>query len=752
MPHRALGPRVLLRQLREVMARSEVVQDRLDKIVEIIAANVVAEVCSIYVLRGSDRLELFATKGLKREAVHKTSLKIGEGLVGTIARDAELLNLSEAQSHPSFKYMPETGEEIFQSFLGVPIFKNGKPIGVLVVQNQTKRHYSIEEEEAVQTTAMVLAEIFTSSEMDEWINSTNNGNVRSQFVQAKPVVAGIAMGHVVLHEPRVVVTQFVAEDVVSEHERLNEAILFLRGQVDHMIHNSQFSTASEHGEVLETYRMFANDRGWVQKIESAIDTGLTAEAGVERVQNEYRARLLKSSDSYLRERMTDLDDLANRLLRILAGRAQTAAQEDLPDASIVVARTMGPAELLDYDSGKIRGLILEDGGANSHVAIVARALEIPVVGEVSSILSLVEPDDAIIIDGTSGEIHVRPGSEIQAAYVEKIRFYARKQARYAKLRDVRSTTRDGHDISLNVNAGLMVDLPHLEDSGADGIGLFRTELQFMIARSFPRFDAQVAFYRSVLEAADDKPVVFRSLDIGSDKMLPYLSKPVEENPALGWRGLRMSLARPAFMTLQVRALLKAAESRHLYLMFPFVGSLEEYEDARQIIKAEVFRLKARGNKGPRKISLGVMIEIPSIMWQLDDILPEVDFVSIGSNDFAQYLFAADRTNADLAHRFDVLSPIFLRAISQIVRKCKAHGVPLSLCGEMASNPLEAMALIGIGLTSISMAPASIGPVKEMILSVELAKLQRFVEPLVGTPSPTLRPQLHAFARGNNIAV
>ena len=413
---------------------------------------------------------------------------------------------------------------------------------------------------------------------------------------------------------------------------------------------------------------------------------------------------------------------------------------------------MGPAELLDYDGTKIRGLVLEDGGANSHVAIVAKALNIPVVGEASDILDLVETQDAIIVDGSSGEIHLRPNQEIQDAYVEKIRFLSRKQERYAQLRDVAPVTRDGHNISLNINAGLMVDLPHLDETGADGIGLFRTELQFMIARSFPRLEAQVAYYRSVLEAANDKPVIFRSLDIGSDKMLPYLSKPIEENPALGWRGLRMSLARPAFMTLQVRALIKAAQGKHLYLMFPFIASLEEYNDARKIINVEVHRLKGQGLEGPKKISLGIMIEIPSVMWQLDDILPEVDFVSIGSNDFAQYLFAADRTNAALAARFDVLSPIFLRALSQIVGKCKAHGVPLSLCGEMASNPLEAMALLGIGLTSISMTPASIGPVKEMILSLDLAKLQHFISPLIGTPTPTLRTQLHAFARGNKVAL
>jgi phosphotransferase system enzyme I (PtsP) len=736
------------------MAGSETAQTRLDKITELIAANVVAEVCSIYVMRPGRELELFATTGLKREAVHETRMSINEGLVGTVARRASLLNLSDAQNHPGFKFMPETGEEIFHSFLGVPILKNGKPIGVLVVQNETRRHYSSEEEEAVQTTAMVLAEIIASGEVQEISNSqeADIGHLRSHFRTGEAVVPGIAMGLVVLHEPRVVISNFVASDIEQEKTRLETAIEKLRGQVDVLISSGETGRGPEYGDVLETYRMFANDRGWARRILAAIETGLTAEAAVERVHNENHARLEKSAAPYLRARIADLDDLANRLLRILTGTAQTAVKEVLPDNAIVVAREMGPAELLDYDRTKLRGVVLESAGSNSHVAIVARALDIPVIGEIDGIIELVDTGEGIIIDGNSGELHIRPSIEVRRAYAEKIQFYARKQARFDKLRDVESITRDGTAVELNINGGLQVGLGHLEDSGAAGIGLFRTELQFMISRSFPRQEAQIAHYSRVLASAGDKPVVFRSLDIGSDKRLPYLKDSKEENPALGWRGLRMSLSRPAFLKLQVQALLKASAGRELRLLFPFVAELAEFQLAKGLVEKELARMRQAGQQTPVRVKLGVMIEVPSIIWQLDDVLREVDFVSVGSNDLAQYLFAVDRSETSLARRYDLLSSGFLRVLTQIVAKCKFYDVPVTLCGEMAGNPLEAMALIGIGFRSISMAPASIGPVKAMILSLNLAQLEKFIWPLVDGPSPSLRTQLHAFARGNKIAI
>lgn len=750
----ALGPRVLLRQLREVMAGSGSAQDRLDKIAALIAANVVAEVCSIYVMRPGRVLELYATRGLNPQAVHNTRMKISEGLVGAIARDATLLNLSEAQQHPDFKYMPETGEEMFHSFLGVPILKNGKPIGVLVVQNETRRHYSQDEEEAVQTTAMVLAEIISSGELKEVADSGERdvAHLRAHYRKGEAIVPGIAIGHVVLHEPRVVISNFVARNVEQEKQRLGDAVENLRGQVDSLISSNGSGRGGEYGDILETYRMFANDRGWVRRINKAIEAGLTAEAAVERVQNENRARFEKAASSYLRERMTDLDDLANRLLRILTGTAQTAALEVLPQRAIVVARTMGPAELLDYDRSRICGVVLQEAGSNAHVAIVARALDIPLVAEISDIVELVDTGDNIIIDGSGGEVHVRPTGDITTAYVEKLQFYERKQARFAKLRDVASVTRDGVKIELNVNAGLLFDLPHVAETGADGVGLFRTELQFMISRSFPRQQAQVKYYREIMAGAAGKPVVFRALDIGSDKNLPYLESHKEENPALGWRGLRMSLSRPALLRLQVRSMLQAAGKEQLSLMFPFVTQLDEFLQAREIVRQETVRLAKTGHDAPTSVRLGILIEVPSMLWQLDHILPEVDFVSVGSNDLMQYVFSSDRVNAGLSQRYDVLSPVFLRILRQIVKRCRAHDVPVTLCGEMAGNPLEAMALIGLGFTSISMAPASIGPVKAMVLTLEQDKLAKFLDPLVDTPVASLREQLKAFARGNKIAI
>ncbi len=578
MPSSAFGPRVLLRRLREVMAEPETAQAKLDKIVRLIAANMVAEVCSIYVMRAGNVLELYATEGLKAEAVHKSVLKSGEGLVGLIAEQAIGLNISDAQHHPAFKYLPETGEEIYQSFLGVPIMRGGSVIGVLVVQNRTQRHYSEEEEEALQTTAMVLAEIIASGELKEVAREVaiDVAHIRSHHIEADSLAEGIALGFVVLHEPRVEIHNLIAENVPAEEKRLTAAIAQLRAQVDELLDGSDAPRTGDYSDVLETIRMFAHDKGWLHRLQEAVHSGLTAEAAVERVQNDNRARMQRMQDPYLRERMHDLDDLSNRLLRILTGALATAARTDLPKNAIVVARNMGPAELLDYDRTKLRGVILEEAGKTSHVAIVARALGIPAVGQATGIVDLIDPDDEIIIDGSTGELFVRPSQDLQKAYAEKVRFYAKKQAQFAALRDLPSVTKDGINISLNINAGLIVDMPHLHKSGADGVGLYRTELQFMLAHRFPRLDAQIKHYSQVIEQAQGKPIVFRTLDIGADKILPYLRQPKEENPAMGWRSIRMSMERPALLRLQVRAMLMAGAGHDMKVMFPMIADVSEY--------------------------------------------------------------------------------------------------------------------------------------------------------------------------------
>src|ERR1700726_4613381 len=575
------GPRVLLRRLREVMAEPVSAQERLDKIVVLIAANMVAEVCSVYVLRVDSTLELYATEGLKRDAVHQTVLRADEALVGLVASQSSAINLSNAQAHPAFSFRPETGEEIYHSFLGVPVLRAGNMLGVLVVQNRARRTYSEEEVEALQTTAMVLAEMIASGELSALAPpGAEPAARRSLHLSGMALSEGIALGHVVLHEPRVVVTNYIADDVSKELKHLESAVEALRTDLDQLLEHGDVADGGEHRDVLEAYRMFAYDRGWVHKLEEAVMTGLTAEAAVERVQSDTRARMLRQTDPFLRERLHDLDDLANRLMRQLTGRDHAPSRESLPENAILVARSMGPAALLDYDRKRLRGLVLEEGGPHSHVAIVARALGIPTVGEVDNATGIVDPGDAIIVDGTVGDLHVRPLPDMEAAYVERVRLGARRQQQYLALRDKPRVTKDGQEITLLINAGLSVDLPHIADTGAAGIGLFRTELQFMVAPNFPRTSAQYTFSRAVPAAAGKKPVTFRTLDIGGDKVLPYMRNVEEENPALGWRAIRLGLARPALLRSQIRALVRAPSGRDPRLMFPMVAAVQEFADAK----------------------------------------------------------------------------------------------------------------------------------------------------------------------------
>lgn len=747
-----VGPRVLLRRLREVMAEPEATQARLNKIVTLIASNMVAEVCSVYVMRPGGYLELYATEGLNPDAVGQTKLRVGEGLVGVIAANASHLNLPDAQSHPAFKYLPETGEEIYHSFLGVPVLRSGLILGVLNVRNRTQRHYSEEEVEAMQTTAMVLAEVVASGELDEVgeAEEIDLGHVHSHQIKGTSFSPGIALGHVVLHRPRIHITNLIAEDVRVEKDRLTKGIERLRESVDTMITAPDLARSGEHRDVLEAYRMFAHDRGWVRRLTEAVDTGLTAEAAVEREQSETRAWMMRSRDPFLQERLHDLDDLANRLLRILTGATGTAAGGDLPEDAIIVARSMGAAELLDYDRDRVRGVVLQEGGGNSHATIVAKALGIPLVGQVAGVLDHADTGDPIIVDGESGDIYVRPLQSIDEAYGEKVSLYAKRQAQYVQLRNEPTVTRDGTHISLNINAGLLMDLPHLEKAGAEGIGLFRTELQFMIASAFPRMDEQVSYYRAVLDAAGDRPVVFRTLDIGADKTLPYLRHNQEENPALGWRAIRMALDRPALLKLQLRAFLKAAGGRKLRVMFPMVAEADEFRRARRLLDQEFTNLTRHGHEVPTELKVGAMIEVPALVWQLPALLPLTDFVSVGTNDLLQFLFAYDRGNPQLATRYDALSPTFLSLIRQIAGQADAHNVPLTVCGEIAGMPLESLALMAMGVRSVSMVPAAIGPVKTMLRSADLKATREAIIPLLSKPDHSLRVKIEEFSQASGI--
>jgi len=749
------GPRVLLRRLREVMAEPVSAQERLDKIVVLIAANMVAEVCSVYVLRVDSTLELYATEGLNRDAVHRTVLRSDEGLVGLVASQATAINLSNAQSHPAFSFRPETGEEIYHSFLGVPILRAGNTLGVLVVQNRARRTYSEEEVEALQTTAMVLAEMIASGELSALaLPGAEPAARRSLYLKGTALSEGIALGHVVLHEPRVVVTNYIADDIPKELKHLQAAVETLRADLDQLLEHGDVVEGGEHRDVLEAYRMFAYDRGWVHKLEEAVVTGLTAEAAVERVQSDTRARMLRQTDPYLRERLHDLDDLANRLMRQLTGRDHAPSRENLPENAILVARSMGPAALLDYDRKRLRGLVLEEGGPHSHVAIVARALGIAAVGEIDNATGIADTGDAIIVDGSAGDLHLRPLPDMEAAYAERVRLRARRQQQYQALRDQPCVTKDGEEMTLLINAGLSVDLPHIADTGAAGIGLFRTELQFMVAPNFPRSSEQYTLYRAVLDAANDKPVTFRTLDIGGDKVLPYMRNIEEENPALGWRAIRLGLDRPALLHTQLRALLRAGGGRSLKIMFPMIATVAEFEQAKDLVERELTHLRRHGHKLPDQVEVGSMVEVPSLLYQLDELLDHADFLSVGSNDLVQFLYAVDRGNPRVSGRFDSLSAPVLRALKDIADKCHEHGKPVTVCGELASQPIGALALAAIGYRSLSLTPSAVGPVKAMLIDLDSRKAAGFLYQLMDKPNRamSIRAQLEKFAADESLQI
>ncbi|MEM7527679.1 MAG: phosphoenolpyruvate--protein phosphotransferase [Pseudomonadota bacterium] len=728
------GSRALLRALRAVMARQGDGQARLDKVVNLVASNMVAEVCSIYLKRDDRTLELCATEGLNPESVHSARLRVGQGLVGRIAQSAEPFATDDAQNAPGFRYLPETGEEIYRSFVGVPVQRLGEIMGVLVVQNRTPRRYTEDEVEALEVVAMVIAEM---TEAGAFLVSDGLAGAGRRsgplMIEGSAVCDGVAEGVVHLHEPRLVVFDPIADDVETERRRLAEAMAAMREDIDRMIAAERLGPANEHRDIFEAYRMFARDKGWMRRLDEAVESGLAAEVAVERVQSVVRTRMERATDPYLRDRLHDLDDLANRLLRYLTSGDGV---EELPEGAVLVARSIGPAELLDH-AGRIRAVVLEEGSHGSHAAIVARAINIPMIIGAERITRDANPADTIVVDGEQGRVHLRPEPSVHTAFREKISLEKQNRAVYRQLARLPATTTDGATVKLRMNAGILADLPSLEVSGAEGVGLFRTELQFMIRGSLPGREIQAALYDRVLTAARGREVVFRTLDIGSDKILPYIKRADEPNPALGWRAMRVALDRPLLFRMQVQALIRAAKGRPLSLMFPMITEAWEYDAACDSVRAEIDRLADRGVPRPENLRLGLMLETPSLVFAPDRLFENADFVSVGGNDLMQFFFAADRENDRVRRRYDLLNETALRMLSEIVRRCSATGTPLSYCGEAAGRPLEALALAAIGFRELSMRPASIGPVKRALRAVDLSEAFGVIE--------------HAFADGHSSA-
>ncbi|WP_306150987.1 phosphoenolpyruvate--protein phosphotransferase [Roseovarius sp. MMSF_3281] len=736
--------RQMLGRLRSVMAEDAAGQQRLDRITTLIAEEMKTEVCSIYLFRDEDTLELCATEGLNPGAVHETRMRLGEGLVGRVARTGKIINTDDAPGARGFRYMPETGEEAYSAFLGVPIQRLGEMLGVLVVQSKDKRDFSEDEIYAVEVVAMVIAEM---AELGAFVGEGAAMSARHQqpvLFRGTSAQEGAAQGHVWLHEPRVVVTNPIAEDPHRERDRLSEAVEELRVGVDRMLSTAK-SGDKEQLQVLEAYRMFANSKGWMRRMEEDIARGLSAEAAVEKEQSTARARMGQVTDPYLRERLHDLDDLSNRLLRILTGQgSETGA--DMPADPILIARNIGPAELLDYGRG-LKGIVLEEGSVGSHAAIVARALAIPLVIHANRITNEALNGDHILVDGEQGIVHLRPDDTVVGAFRDKMAMQAKAQERYASIRDKPAETLCGQHISLTMNAGLMADLPSLESSGAEGVGLFRTELQFLIRNHMPKRAELSELYARVMDAAKGKRVVFRTLDIGSDKVLPYMKAVDEPNPALGWRAVRVALDKPGVMRMQLQALVRAAAGRPLSIMFPFIAQREEYFAARAEMDKALERERILGHPLPEHLELGAMLETPSLAYASDSFYEAVDFLSIGGNDLKQFFFAADRENELVRKRYDTLNVSFLGFIEHIVDRCAATNTPLSFCGEDAGRPIEAACFAAIGLESLSMRPASIGPVKSILRRTNLIELRNVIDRARDEGAQSVRPAVMDYLRG-----
>ncbi len=744
--------REILRRLHEVMAAKTAAEAKLNRVVRIVADELNSEVASIYLLRDGV-LELFATQGLSQTAVHVTRLAMGQGLVGVIAATREPLNLAEAREHPDFAYRPETGEEIYHSFAGVPIVRRESAIGVLAVQHRDPRDYAEVEIEALQTVAMVLAELIHGAGLVDdaqaaKARAASSGPLR---LAGMKLVDGLGRGTAVFHQPRVVIEHTVADDIEAERARVYGAFTRMRAQIDSMMGQVEFAAGGDHRDVLETYKMFAYDEGWSRRINEAIDTGLTAEAAIERVQARTRARMRAIDDPYLRERLADLDDLSNRLQRIVSGQLGTAAQMGLGGDTILIARNLGPAELLEYDRRHLKGVVLEEGSLTAHVIIVARAMGVPVMGRVGEVFAQVAEGDELIIDGGNGAVLVRPTAAMVASYQAMSIVKAKRAERYAAVKDLPAVTADGHRIMVQMNAGLAGDAAGLDLTGADGIGLFRTEFQFLVSATLPRRERQTALYRTVLDAAGDRPVVFRTVDIGGDKAVPYLlGGEDDENPAMGWRALRLALGRPTLMKVQARALLEAAAGRMLAVMFPMVSEPWEFVEAKALVEAQRALLARQGRAVPSTVHYGAMIEVPAIIESLDVLLPLTDFVSVGTNDLTQFLFAADRANPRLADRYDWLSPAILRVLRRIVVAAAAADVPVTVCGEMGGRPLEALALLALGVDKLSITPAGVGPIKAMVRSVALAPLREAMRAWLAAPGTNVRAALTAAAEAAGV--
>ena len=738
--------------LQQLTQSQDAPQVKLQKIMRLLRENSNSDAVTCFLVSNNNKyLELFIANGYYENIKHQIDIQVEKGLITEVFTTRREINLADDKSHPQYVKIPNLDNN-FHGFAAIPLIAAKRTLGVLILQRKKNEEYSIHDLKTTKMFAKVLSNLIASDEISAYRENLEQKNKNtSTRIKGISLNKGHGIGQAIVHRRRQNINKIFAEDKELELSKLEQAFSTMNADLDEKFNNTKLGIG-EHVDILDTYRMLARDKGWHKKITNNINDGLTAETSVERAYEDMWNRLSATSDQYLKERLHDLRDISDRLLSYLYG--DTGNKQILSDANdiIVIAQTMGPADLMDYDYTKIRGLIIEDGTPTMHVAIVAKALNIPVIAKVSGIFDSIKNGQSIAIDGNEGYIYINPEPIILARIKAKIAEKEQIKEKLAKLKNLPTESLDKQQIGLYINVGLSFDLEYLDTTGCDGVGLYRTEIPFMSSEIMPDVEQQISFYKDLYNKAGDRRVTFRSLDVGSDKLLPYWGNMGEENPAIGWRSIRITLDRRAILRKQLRAFLRSAEGKVLNVMFPMISDLSEFEDAKETLLIEIEKEKKKGNSGPSKVNIGLMVEVPSLLFQLDDILPKTDFISIGTNDLAQFIFACDRGNPRLSERYDVLSASFLRLMSEIIQKANKHHVHCSICGEMASNPLEAMVLLGLGYRHLSVSGASYGKIKSMIRSVNIHDISDYIQILLKSPQKTLRPQLISYAYDHGIEI
>jgi len=757
----------ILEDIGAIVAHSHDLQDSLENIVRVVAERMETEVCSLYIYDPRTReLTLWATRGLNRSSIGKVKMGINEGLTGLVLERLEPVMVVDAISHPRYKYFPETGEERYHSFLGVPVLEKRKPLGVLIVQTLRRRRFGGDELRVLKAIATQVGSIVVQARLADSLQTKEKErqDYRRRMMEAirrlqayegdtsadeagreerarHPRLVGIGAspgyGRGVAHVMRPVVSfdgveELRGEDPTVEWVRFQSALRKSIEQVERLKARMSRRLPDVDVKIFETHKMMLEDKTFLERVHTFIDEGFAAETALQRTVDEYVGAFGRMSDHYMRERATDVRDIGLRVLRNLLGIEEHVRR--IQKHAVLVAEELTLSDLALIEPEKLSGIALATGGVTSHASILAKSFEIPTVVGVDRLLESVQEGESVIVDGNSGIVYVTPTKEILGEYERLDREYRAFNRQLETLRDVPAVTRDGHRVTVDANAGLFGDLAFARRHGAEGVGLYRTEFPFLSYRDFPDEDEQVTLYRRVIDEVESRRVTIRTLDIGADKYPAYLRLAKEENPFLGWRSIRISLEMPDLFKTQLRAILRASAFGNVKLLFPMISSLEEVWRAKELLDEAQDELARAGTPFDEDLPVGIMVEVPSAVYQVQELVREVDFLSLGTNDLIQYLLAVDRNNRKVAPLYEPLHPAVLRAIHRVITAARAEGKSAGICGEMAADPLCCAVLVGFGIDELSMGPFFIPVIKRLIRSIDYSTCREMANEVLGMAS------------------